>query len=325
MSERKSRVPLRLRKAYHNTEFMDGSDARTIRVLCEFVEPAARFRKHGIRNTVVFFGSTRFLPPDVAAQRLRELERGGRGARGRREAEGKAGGPRGGDPPRGSGLPRGEESLRGSEAPRGDLPARMLAPEAVAALMVARRDVRMSRYYRDAMELARRITEWSASQADPRRRLTVCTGGGPGIMEAANRGAAAAGGQSIGLNISLPQEQVPNPYQTPELALEFHYFFIRKFWFFYLARALVVFPGGFGTMDELFELLTLVQTRKSRKYMPIVIYGREYWDEVIDFEALVRRGAISPEDLQLFRFCDGVDEAFHFLKKELAGAIRSPD
>jgi uncharacterized protein (TIGR00730 family) len=271
---------LRLQKAYHDLEFMDGPDARNIRVLCEFMEPSVRFRKHGIRNTVVFFGSARVLAPDVAQQRLREMEHSAARAKGRRDlAEG---------------------------------------------LEAARRDVKMSRYYRDAMELARRLTEWSAAQSDPRKRITVCTGGGPGIMEAANRGAAEAGGKSVGLNISLPMEQQPNPYQTPELALEFHYFFIRKFWFFYTARALAVFPGGFGTMDELFELLTLVQTRKSRKYMPIVIYGREYWDKVVNFGELLRRGTISPEDLNLFRFFDDVDGAFDYLKKELSLAIRPP-
>ena len=280
---------VRISKAYHNLEFLDGPDARTIRVLCEFVEPSARFRKHGIRNTVVFFGSTRILSPEAAAQRMREMEKSASGEA-RREAAARA-------------KDRGEFA---------------------DGLEAARRDVKMSRYYRDARELARRLTQWSASQADPRRRVTICTGGGPGIMEAANRGAADAGGKSVGLNISLPMEQAPNPFQTPELALEFHYFFIRKFWFFYMARALCVFPGGFGTMDELFELLTLVQTRKSRKYMPIVIYGREYWDEVIDFGAFLRRGVISPEDLNLFRFFDDVGSAFDYLKKELSLEIRAP-
>jgi uncharacterized protein (TIGR00730 family) len=289
----------RLKKAYHNAEFMDSPDARTIRVLCEFVEPAVRFRNHGIRSTVVFFGSTRVLPPEDAAQRLRAAEQAAQASRQRRSQRGDARG-----------------------APARPLDAARGGADASATLEAARRDEQMSRYYRDAMDLAKRVTEWSAAQRNPHRKVTVCTGGGPGIMEAANRGAAAAGGKSIGLNISLPLEQVPNAYQTPELAMEFHYFFIRKFWFFYLARALVVFPGGFGTMDELFELLTLVQTHKSRKYMPILIYGREYWDDVIDFQALVRRGTISPEDLLLFQFVDNVDTAFEFLRKELSNAIR---
>lgn len=136
-------------------------------------------------------------------------------------------------------------------------------------------------------------------------------------MEAANRGAKKAGGASIGLNISLPLEQLPNRYQSRDLSFEFHYFFIRKFWFFYLAKALVAFPGGFGTMDELFELLTLVQTRKTKKHMPIVIYGTEYWNRVLNFEALVEAGTIHEEDLQIFRFFDNVDDAFEYLKEEL--------
>lgn len=136
-------------------------------------------------------------------------------------------------------------------------------------------------------------------------------------MEAANRGAKKAGGASIGLNISLPLEQRPNRYQSRDLSFEFHYFFIRKFWFFYLAKALVAFPGGFGTMDELFELLTLVQTKKTKKHMPIVIYGTEYWNRVLDFDALVEAGTIHEEDLQIFRFFDDVDDAFEYLKEEL--------
>ena len=136
-------------------------------------------------------------------------------------------------------------------------------------------------------------------------------------MEAANRGAQQAGGTSIGLNISLPMEQAPNHYQSRDLSFEFHYFFIRKFWFFYLAKALVAFPGGFGTMDELFELLTLVQTRKTTKYMPIIVYGKDYWNQVLNFDALVETGTIGEEDLDIFRFVDDVDSAFEYLKKEL--------
>jgi uncharacterized protein (TIGR00730 family) len=272
---------LRLKKAYHNMEFLNGPDARNIRVLCEFMEPSIRFRKQGIRSTVVFFGSTRILAPEVAQQRQAEVERLAVGAKGRREL--------------------------------------------AERLEAARRDSKMSHYYRDARELSRRLTLWSAAQADPRKRITICTGGGPGIMEAANRGASDAGGKSVGLNISLPMEQDPNPFQTPELALEFHYFFIRKFWFFYLARALAVFPGGFGTMDEMFELLTLVQTHKSRKYMPIILYDHEYWDKIVNFGELLRSGTISAEDLNLFRFFDDVDSAFDYLKKELSADIRPPD
>jgi uncharacterized protein (TIGR00730 family) len=150
-----------------------------------------------------------------------------------------------------------------------------------------------------------------------RKQFSIATGGGPGIMEAANRGAHLAGAPNVGLNISLPFEQDPNSFQTPELAFEFHYFFVRKFWFMYLAKALVAFPGGFGTLDELFELLTLVQTRKTVKRLPIVIYGREFWQKLINWDYLVDRQVISREDLDLFAFCDTVDEAFEHLKAEL--------
>lgn len=177
--------------------------------------------------------------------------------------------------------------------------------------------VEMSRYYDDARELARRITEWSLAERRPSQRFYICSGGGPGIMEAANLGAVDAGGRSVGLNISLPMEQLPNPYQSDELAFEFHYFFMRKFWFVYPAKALVVFPGGFGTMDEMFELLTIVQTQKTSKYMPIILYGSTYWKEILNLEALAKWGMISLEDLSLFRFCDTVDEAFDHLKSEL--------
>ena len=176
---------------------------------------------------------------------------------------------------------------------------------------------RLSRYYGHAATLAKNLSRWSQTIENPQKRFYVCTGGGPGIMEAANRGAHDAGADSVGLNISLPMEQHPNPYQKQELSFEFHYFFIRKFWFFYLAKALVVFPGGVGTLDELFELLTLVQTNKTSKYMPIVLFGSEFWNEVVNFEALVKWGTISKEDLELFRIFDDVDDAFEYLKAEL--------
>ncbi len=181
----------------------------------------------------------------------------------------------------------------------------------------AQGDLTMSRYYEDAARLAEKLTHWSQGMKDPNNRFIVCSGGGPGIMEAANKGAQMAGGPSIGLNISLPFEQSPNIYQSNDISFEFHYFFIRKFWFFYLAKALVVFPGGFGTMDELFELLTLVQTKKSKKYMPIIIYGSEYWNELIDFKAMVKWGMIDAEDLALFHFFDDVDKCFEYLTTEL--------
>ena len=175
----------------------------------------------------------------------------------------------------------------------------------------------LGRYYGDAVQLARQLTDWAATIQPASQRFVICSGGGPGFMEAANRGATLSGGESVGLNISLPFEQAPNSYQSDDLTFEFHYFFIRKYWFAYLAKALVVFPGGFGTLDELFELLTLVQTQKTTKYMPTVLYGSDYWNDILNFEAMVRWGTISREDLNLFRMCDDVESAFTFLRDEL--------
>ncbi len=173
----------------------------------------------------------------------------------------------------------------------------------------------LGRYMDEAAELARLVTDWS--RAELNERLTVCSGGGPGIMEAANRGAALAGGRSVGLNIGLPQEQRPNPYITPGLCFEFHYFFMRKLWFAHLARALVAFPGGFGTFDELFEILTLAQTRKLDRTIPVLLYGPAFWKEVVNFDALVRYGTIVPEDLKLFEFVDEPRAAFELLKRRI--------
>jgi uncharacterized protein (TIGR00730 family) len=189
----------------------------------------------------------------------------------------------------------------------------------------------LGRYYREARELARLVTEWAASIsepkacAEPRQRFVVCSGGGPGIMEAANRGARDAGGKTIGLNIGLPFEQRPNPFITPELCFEFHYFFMRKFWFAYLAKALVVFPGGFGTLDELMEILTLAQTRKLESKILIVLYGSEFWHEILNFEALVKHDVISKEDLTLFHFAETPDAALHILKEDLTRSYLEPE
>lgn len=183
-------------------------------------------------------------------------------------------------------------------------------------LNIAEVDLEMSRYYEDAVELSRLLTEWTMKQ-HPRNRFVVCSGGGPGIMEASNRGAKKAGGKSVGLNISLPFEQAPNPYITPELNFEFHYFFMRKFWFAYLAKALVIMPGGFGTMDELFELLTLIQTGKVRKKIPVVIYDKNFWNKVFNFEELQKKRLIAKNDMKLFYIASSVDEAFQYLKKGL--------
>lgn len=175
----------------------------------------------------------------------------------------------------------------------------------------------MSRYYNDAASLSEKLTNWFQTDKIRKHNFYVCSGGGPGIMEAANLGAKKAKGKSIGLNISLPMEQDPNPFQTREISFDFHYFFIRKFWFFYLSKAMVVFPGGFGTCDELFELLTLIQTQKTKKYMPLILFGKEYWEELINFEAFVKWGMIAKEDLKLFKIIDTVDEAFQYLTEEL--------
>ena len=190
----------------------------------------------------------------------------------------------------------------------------------------------MSRYYEDARQLAFLISKWTQTIAQPRHRFVVCTGGGPGIMEAANRGASEAGGKTIGLNIHLPFEQVPNPYITPELNFEFHYFFMRKLWFAYLAKALVVFPGGFGTFDEMFELLTLAQTQKLAKHIGVVVYGREYWSKIVNFQALVDAGTISAKDLDLIHWADTPEQAYEILRADLehhhiehTGADKAPD
>ncbi len=262
------------KKAYKNLDFLTAPEGRIVRVLSEFMEPAARFSKHQVHNTIVFFGSARTLPQEEAKQKLEALEK---------------------------------------QVAQKRRPPKTLLQQRDQA----KRDLTMSRYYEDAAELAEKLTRWSLGLRNKKKRFLICSGGGGGIMEAANLGAQRAGGTSIGLNISLPMEQYPNRYQSRNLSFEFHYFFIRKFWFFYLAKALVAFPGGFGTMDELFELLTLVQTRKTKKYMPIVVYGKDYWDQILNFDALVETGTIAEEDLDTFRFIDDVDSAFEYLKEEL--------
>ncbi|MDD5746039.1 MAG: LOG family protein [Candidatus Omnitrophica bacterium] len=262
-----------LLKAYNNYAFLNSPAARNIRILTEMLEPAERFRRHQIKNTVVFFGSARTMPESNARRNLKKIEL----------------------------------AMRHTRAAR-------LSNE----LQRATKDVLMSRYYEDAVRIAERLTLWFNTPKNKHKHFVICSGGGPGIMEAANRGARKAKGMSIGLNISLPMEQNPNPYQTKELSFEFHYFFIRKFWFFYLAKALVIFPGGFGTFDELFELLTLIQTEKTKKYMPVVLYGKDYWNKVINFEEMVSWGTISRSDLKLFRIVDTIEEAFEYLTTELS-------
>src|SRR5712692_3581616 len=223
--------------AYLNDDFLNSPDARSLRILSEYLDPLNHFRRERIRDTIVFFGSARLK----------------------------------------------EDGL-------------------------------MGQYYRDARTLARMVTEWAEQYTNHTHRFVGCSGGGPGIMEAANRGAQDADGKTIGLNIGLPFEQRPNQYITPELCFEFHYFFMRKFWFAYLAKALVIFPGGFGTLDELMEILTLVQTQKLAKEIIIVLYGSEYWKEIVNFEALARYGMISKQDLNLFQYADDPDTAFRILQ-----------
>ncbi len=186
-----------------------------------------------------------------------------------------------------------------------------------AALRQAENRLEMSRYYEEARQLSFRITSWASTLGTKPRRFVICSGGGPGIMEAANRGAYEAGGKSIGLSIELPHEQFANPYISPELSFNFHYFFMRKLWFAQIAKALIVFPGGFGTMDELWEMMTLLQTGKMTRGKLILIYGRKYWDEVLNFRAMVRWGTISAEEYNLLQFADTVDDAFKLIRAGL--------
>ena len=217
----------------------------------------------------------------------------------------------------------GSARFQGGDAARNNLTtvekndAQIPALQHENSLKRARAAVDMARYYEDARRLAFLLTEWSIQIPARRRRFVVTTGGGPGIMEAANLGAHEAGGKSIGLNINLPFEQNPNSYITPALNFEFHYFFMRKFWFAYLAKALVIFPGGFGTIDELFEILTLAQTDKLAKKILVVIYGSEYWHRIMNFQAFVDAGTVAPEDLNLFKFVDSPEDAFTFLRDGL--------
>jgi uncharacterized protein (TIGR00730 family) len=190
-------------------------------------------------------------------------------------------------------------------------------PDYAAELKRSRKAVQWSRYYEDARELAKQLTSWSLSLQSPRHRFVVCSGGGPGIMEAANRGAHEAGGKTIGLNIRLPFEQGANRYITPGLHLEFHYFFMRKFWFAYLAKALVIFPGGFGTLDEMFEILTLAQTQKLSKQMCVILYGRQYWEQILNLKPMAEWGAINASDLELMRWVDSPEQALEQLRGHL--------
>lgn len=236
-------------KAYKDQQFLNSREARTLRIMAEYLEPEARLKKFNIQHTVVFLGSAR-LKPD-----------------GRRTID---------------------------------------------------------KAYWVAEELAYRLAVLSHEMELTGKNFCICTGGGPGIMEAANRGANRAHANTIGYNISLPMEQEPNDYLTPELNFEFHYFFMRKLWFMYHAKAVVVFPGGFGTLDELFEVLTLVQTQKLNKRMiPILLYDKEFWDEIININKLVEHRLISREDRDLIQFFSSADEGFEIIKSKLGKMIAS--
>jgi hypothetical protein len=273
--------------AYENPAFLNSAEGRPIRIISEYLEPLARFRREQIQDTVVFFGSARFHGREEADHALELLENTGSVQP----------------------APSKEQPAKPVEIATGQA-TDLQRKRAVAA-------VEMARYYEDARRLAQLLTQWAKTIPSRKHRFVVTSGGGPGIMEAANRGAWEAGGKTIGMNILLPFEQRPNPYITPSLNFEFHYFFMRKLWFAYLAKALVVFPGGFGTLDEMFEILTLAQTQKVTKKITVLIYGSDYWKKVFNLEALVDTGAISPKDLDLFQYVETPEQAFDLLRKGL--------
>jgi len=259
-------------KAYKNLDFLNSTEARHVRILCEYEEPRQRLMNEGIENTIVFFGSARAKAPEEAERLLAEAQ--------------------------------------------ANADANPADAAAAAQLLRLERTVALSRYYTEIRDLAGRVTAWGQ---DHEKGFVVASGGGPGIMEATNRGASdVEGGRSIGLGISLPFEQGVNPWVTESLAFEFHYFFTRKYWFLYHCKALVICPGGFGTLDEFFETLTLLQTGKISKRLPIVLYGRAYWEDVLNLEAMARWGTISEKDLELFVIVDTVDEAYDYITKELS-------
>ncbi len=266
--------------AYEDSQFLNSPDARSLRILAEYMEPLSHLRRENIQDTIVFFGSARIKSLEETQAALEEFDRQNRVA-----------------------------ALREGHSPQKVVEEGRRRGQ--------QKTLEIARYYEDARKLAFLLTKWADSLPSRRRRFVITSGGGPGIMEAANRGASEAGGKTIGLNIRLPFEQFPNPWISPALSFEFHYFFMRKFWFAYPAKALVAFPGGFGTLDELCELLTLAQTQKLAKKIVILLYGRKYWNDVLNFDALVDWGTISPADLELFRFADDPQEAFEMLKTDL--------
>jgi hypothetical protein len=252
MNKTKNTKKLQTEKAYKNLDFLNSKDARTVRILSEYLYPKAQLEEEKVTNTIVIFGS-----------------------------------------------------------------ARAPSPEELSSKEERSKNLKLAEYYEATRILSKRLTEWSKNLNQEDQKYVICSGGGPGIMVAANRGASEAEGKNIALRISLPFENIPNPYVSPELDFEFHYFFTRKFWFSYLSKALVIMPGGFGTLDEFFEILTLIQTGKIKKSLPIVLFGKEYWNQLINFETLVEYGTINRKDLDLFFLTSSVDDAFEYITSSL--------
>ena len=252
MNKTKNTKKIQTEKAYKNLDFLNSKDARTVRILSEYLYPKAQLEKEKVTNTIVIFGS-----------------------------------------------------------------ARAPSPEELSSKDERSKNLKLAEYYEATRILSKRLTEWSKNLNHEDQKYVICSGGGPGIMIAANRGANEAEGKNIALRISLPFENIPNPYVSPELDFEFHYFFTRKFWFSYLSKALVIMPGGFGTLDEFFEILTLIQTGKIKKSLPIVLFGKEYWNQLINFETLVEYGTINRKDLDLFFLTSSVDDAFEYITSSL--------
>ena len=252
MKKTKNTKKIQIEKAYKNLDFLNSKDARTLRILSEYLYPKKQLEEEKVTNTIVIFGSARAPSPEELSNK-----------------EGRS------------------------------------------------KNYKLAEYYDATRILSKRLTEWSKNLNQEDQEYVICSGGGPGIMIAANRGASEAKGKSMALRISLPFENIPNPYVTPELDFEFHYFFTRKFWFSYLAKALVIMPGGFGTLDEFFEILTLIQTEKMKKNLPIVLFGKEYWSKLINFETLVEFGTIDRKALDLFFLTSSVDEAYEYVISSL--------
>ena len=256
MNKTKNTKDLQTEKAYKNLDFLNSTDARTLRILSEYIYPKAKLEEEKVTNTIVIFGSARAPSPEELSSK--------------------------------EGFNEGRS-----------------------------KSFKLAEYYDATRSLSKRLTEWSKNLNQEDQKYVICSGGGPGIMVAANRGASEAEGKNIALRISLPFENIPNPYVSPELDFEFHYFFTRKFWFSYLSKALVIMPGGFGTLDEFFEILTLLQTGKIKKSLPIVLFGKEYWNQLINFETLVEYGTINRKDLDLFFLTSSVDDAFEYITSSL--------